>query len=476
MTEFDLQTILNATAVLSMLLLLGLFLRAKVKLFRKLLIPASVLGGFVGVLLGSQVLGRSGITLFKEEWVDLWTLLPSILMTPIFAAIPLCNFKDKKQSSGHDKRHICTVFMEGGLGGAGFAIQMLLGVGLALLIGHLVPSLYPYNNFGCEMVFGFNGGHALAGLLGGLLRDNGKEYWEVAQSIGSTYSTIGLLGGIITGVLLINRAIHRGETAVVKESAALDDTTTYGFTKKISDQPSVGRETTNNSAISTVTVHVALLLVVSYIGYLLNTFFSAMGWDFLSALPAYIWAMMAGYPINWVLNKLNLGWLFDAKVKNAVVGVCTDFVIVSAMASMDVSAVVTYIVPICLISLAGFIVTYFMTFGIFKRFMPNNYAFERAIIFYGMNTGVSATGITLLRIIDPDFSTPALEDFSLANAFMNIKDVIFVPVYLSLIVIGTPYQLMGWALLEIVVMYSVAIIAKVIDNREKKKAEAAAAQ
>lgn len=57
----------------------------------------------------------------------------------------------------------------------------------------------------------------------------------------------------------------------------------------------------------------------------------------------------------------------------------------------------------------------------------------------------------------------------LAHAFMNIKDVVFVPVYLSLIAVGTPVQLLGWAALEMIAMYAVAVAAKLVDNREKKK-------
>lgn len=167
MTSNDLQNLLNSTAVLGAFLLAGLFLRAKIPFFRRLLVPASVLGGVVGLLLGPQILGRSGIMLYDDEWVNIWSLLPSILMTPIFASLPLCNFKEKGEKKKLDKRHACTVFMEAGLGGACFAIQMLLGVGLALLISLADSSLYPYTNFGCEMPFGFNGGHALAGLLGG---------------------------------------------------------------------------------------------------------------------------------------------------------------------------------------------------------------------------------------------------------------------------------------------------------------------
>ena len=136
---------------------------------------------------------------------------------------------------------------------------------------------------------------------------------------------------------------------------------TYGFTTDISAQGSLGRETTHNSAINAVTVHVALLLIVSYLGCLLNTTFTALGLEYLSALPGYIWAMMIAYPVNWILNQLNLGWLFDSRIKGSVVAVCTDIAIVAAMASMDLMAVALYLLPIFLISAISFVVTYYMT-------------------------------------------------------------------------------------------------------------------
>jgi ESS family glutamate:Na+ symporter len=38
--------------------------------------------------------------------------------------------------------------------------------------------------------------------------------------------------------------------------------------------------------------------------------------------------------------------------------------------------------------------------------------FERGIVEYGMESGVTATGLLLLRVIDPDYRTPAAEAFA----------------------------------------------------------------
>ena len=52
------ETILMDFAWASMLLIVGLFLRSKVGFLQKMFIPVAVVGGLVGLLLGSEVLGK----------------------------------------------------------------------------------------------------------------------------------------------------------------------------------------------------------------------------------------------------------------------------------------------------------------------------------------------------------------------------------------------------------------------------------
>lgn len=53
----EIQTVLYDLGYLSFLLLLGVFLRKKVKFLQNIYIPASLLGGFCGLILGPQILG-----------------------------------------------------------------------------------------------------------------------------------------------------------------------------------------------------------------------------------------------------------------------------------------------------------------------------------------------------------------------------------------------------------------------------------
>ena len=42
------------------------------------------------------------------------------------------------------------------------------------------------------------------------------------------------------------------------------------------------------------------------------------------------------------------------------------------------------------------------------------------IVCWGANTGVTITGMMLLKICDPDYQTPALAEFSMGFALMSI--------------------------------------------------------
>ena len=88
MTSSLFTELLKAVAILGVFLLIGAFLRAKAPFFRKLLLPASVIGGFLALIVGPRVLN---LIPFSEDYLNTWSLLPSILIVPIFAAAPLGN-------------------------------------------------------------------------------------------------------------------------------------------------------------------------------------------------------------------------------------------------------------------------------------------------------------------------------------------------------------------------------------------------
>lgn len=475
MTSALLQELLKSCAWIGALLLAGTFLRAKVPAFQKLLLPASVIGGFLGLLLGPNVLGNYAVLPFKEEWTTIWSLLPGILIVPIFASVPLGMFmgKDKSKNEGI-RKHAPKVVMSGAVFGTTFGVQLMIGLGVSLILTKFFPSLNLYRAFGFEMSQGFNGGHGTAGALGNILQENGATHWAVAQGVATTYATIGLIGGMLLGIFFINRAAKKGKTAILKEASKLPITTARGFTKDVDKQGSLGRETTVSCSIETISVHLAIILLVAGLSY----YFQAKARQYniigFSSLPVWFYGLILMYGINYLLILFKLDWMIDTKVKARITGTMSDFAITAAIASMPVKAVMGYIMPIILISALGFIATYFTTIVAYRFFFGEDCPFERGIMSWGVNTGVMINGLMLLKICDPDYETPALNDFSMGFAVMSVLDLFTAPIMWSLFATGTTFQNFMYGVCFAGLYLLIAFIGKYFYEKEKKQSAAKA--
>lgn len=447
MTSLLLQELLKSVAILSALLLLGAFLRAKIPFFRKLLLPASVIGGFIGLLLGPQVLGGNAILSFPEEYINTWSLLPGILIVPIFAAVPLGMFMhQKKKEEGVFKKTLPKVLVSCGLFSAVGSVQMLLGFGFTLVAAKLVPSLNLYRTFGYELSQGFSGGHGTAGGVGNILEGMGLDYWATAQGVAITFATVGLIGGMLLGIYLINRASSKGQTAMLSKPGELPAITSYGFTSDIAAQPVMGRETTNSSSIETITVHLGLMLLDCGIAYWLLGLAKTYKIPGLSSIPVWFYGLLIMYGINYILIKCKLDWMIDTKVKARITGTMSDIAIIAAIASVPVKAVAAYVMPMIILSIVGFIFTYFCCFPLFRYcFGKDDYPFERAIMSWGVNTGVMINGMMLLKICDPDYDTPVLNDFSMGFSLMSIISIFTSPITYGLIASGSTFANFAFA-------------------------------
>jgi Na+/glutamate symporter len=72
---------------LSLLLLVGKLIRARLRFLQRLFLPASILGGFLGLALGPYVLGATGIQIMPPEMLTTWGALPGVLINVVFACL-----------------------------------------------------------------------------------------------------------------------------------------------------------------------------------------------------------------------------------------------------------------------------------------------------------------------------------------------------------------------------------------------------
>lgn len=457
MTSQLLTQLLQALSLLSVLLLVGTFLRAKVKLFQSLYLPASVIGGFIGMIISPEILGRFSNYSISEEWIKTYSLLPGILSVPIFAAIPLGMFLNENKnikSMYPSKVLICF-----GLFQCASMSQSAIGYVTNMFFNKINPQLNMYRTFGYELSAGFAGGHGLAAATGKLLEGFGIPQWEIAQGVALTTATIGLIGGIVFGIIFINLAVRKNKTKIIKRiNDNVDKSVEVGYNKDINKQNSLGRETFLSSSIETITFHLAIIFTVCGIAYIVLNFVKKMNIAGLNVLPVWTYSMIIMFALNFIIKKLNLVWMVDAKVKAKIMGTLSDFAIVSAMTSLPIKAIINYIAPITFMCILGFIITYLLVFPLNSFFFKEDYSFERAIISWGTLTGVLITGMTLLKICDPEYKSPALSEFSLGFSLMSITGLLIVPILNTVLAVGSTFDNFITAIISAILYFAFAFM------------------
>ena len=431
MNGAQLTQLLYCFCTLSVLLLVGTFLRAAIPAFRKLFMPASVIGGFIGLLVGPVIWGSHTPVQFPAEWIATWSALPGILIVPVVASVPLGMKvgKDKQQAGGAKKASTDSLKMFAVISGVA-ALQVAIGMGTNAVFTLLKPEMGLYQPFGYELSQGFAGGHGTAGVVGSFYKQLNLDYWEVAQGVTTTTATFGLIGGMIMGIIGINVAARKGKTAVLKKPGDIPMEMAKGYQMNPEKQNSLGRETTFNSSIDTMTFHLAVILGGCGLAYVVMNAMKALAVPGLSNVPIWAYAIVVMFGVNYVIQKIGLGNLIDTKTKSRISGTCSDFAITAAIASMPVKAIMQYMAPILCMVLVGYAVTYFGT-RMLCNYLFNDYQVERSMAVLGTCTGVFLTGLMLLKICDPDYETPVINDFSIGFSFTSVLGFALMPVYVG---------------------------------------------
>ncbi len=476
MTSQLLTQLLQALSLLSALLLVGTFLRAKVKLFQSLYLPASVIGGFIGMIISPEIFGRFSNYSISEEWIKTYSLLPGILSVPIFAAIPLGMFLNN--SNDNKKKNIKSIYPSKvlicfGLFQCAAMTQSAIGYATNMFFSKVNPQLNMYRTFGYELSAGFAGGHGLAASTGKLLESFGiPQYeWEIAQGVAMTTATVGLIGGMIFGIIFINIAVRRNKTNIIKaiKKNNEDKSMEVGYNKDITKQNSLGRETFLSSSIETITFHLAIILTVCGLAYIVLNFVKKMNIAGLNVLPVWTYSMIIMFALNFLIKKLNLTWMIDAKVKAKIMGTLSDFAIVSAITSLPIKAIMNYIAPITVMCILGFIITYLLVFPLGDFFFKKDYSFERAIVSWGTLTGVLTTGMILLKICDPEYKSPALSEFSLGFSLMSITGLLIVPILNNVLARGSTFDNFITAVISAILYFAFAFTIFLINKKSFTK-------
>lgn len=413
--------------LMSLLLFVAQFLRSRVKLIQNLYLPASLIAGVLGLVCSKQVFG---ILPFSDKISSYAYLGIVVLFASLFIG------SERKESIGKVINEVGDTFtlnLAAEIGQFGFTI--LVGT---LILTKVFPEANPA--FSILAPAGFCGGHGYAAAIGGTLEEVGG--WDEAITLGQTFATIGLLSGVLGGLVLINIATRKGYTRLVDSMSQLPRSMQTGLVP-VEEREIMGENTVSPMSIDPLTWHVLLVLMATAGGY-----FAQLGMKKILpgvTLPMMSLSMLAGLIVQYALKLTKMDSYVDKRVIIRIGSTVTDYLVAFGVASIKIAVVVKYIVPIVILVLVSlsFVLFHAMFVG---RKLFNNYWFERSIFIFGWTTGVMAMGVTLLRIVDPEYRSKTLEDYGMAYVFIAVIEIILVAM-LPLFVISGNGILTGVVLL-----------------------------
>ncbi|GAA4835134.1 sodium/glutamate symporter [Garicola koreensis] len=471
-----------AIVLLAAVMLIGKLIRVKVPWVQKLLLPSSIVAGFIGLILGPGVLGQlSGITgwtwledggLFTTEILDIWSALPGLLISVVFATL----FLGSRIPS--PKRVVQLAGPQVSIGFAYGSGQYVIGILLGILV--LSPFFGVDAFFGALIEIAFEGGHGTAAGMTPAFEEMGIPE---AADLAVAMATVGLVTGIIVGVAVINWGVRTGRTQVLSHTSEQSDGELRGLYSE-SDDVRAGRLTTRPGSIEPLTLHVAVVGLAIIIGWLILEGLVLIedllwgqpesvwagadgeGTTLLGYVPLFPLAMIGGVIIQIFLDKTGRTQLLDVGLMKRVQGLALDILIVAALATISLSVIAEYWQTFLVLSVAGILFCVMMLLVFTPRIIPA-FWLERGIADFGQSMGVTATGLALLKAADPENKSPALEAF-------GYKQLIFEPFFGGGLITAISIPVMVatgsvyWILVPMAIVFVVSITGGMIYHRGVK--------
>jgi len=389
---------------LGILLLAGVALRAGVPFFQRFLFPSCLIGGMLGL-----VIVNAGLIHFAAH--DLETFAYH-LFNISFISVGLTRGSETHKDSGHKKEVVKGAVWMALMQGITFPLQAAIG-GLAVLSFSLF-GLHLFPTFGFLAPLGFNEGPGQALSFGRVWETVGFNH---AATLGLGFAAVGYFFAFFVGVPLVNHWIRKA--SAVREKGGLPRDFLVGITSRNQKREPAGELTLHSANSDSLAFQAGLVglvcvltyLFTSYLGKMLPPDAGKMLWGFF-----FLFGLGIALCVRWGMEKLGFAYLIDPGIQRRITGWSVDFLIVATVAAIQLLVVWTYIIPFLTISLASGVLTTIVVLFLGKRLPAHN--LERTVAIYGTVTGTVSCGLLLLRIADPEFSTPVALEIAIMNVFV----------------------------------------------------------
>lgn len=411
--DFSVWSGFNLAAVLLVSLLAANVLKKSIHFLQASLIPTSVLGGGILIVVAGLYKLATGVNMFETEFFGGDGINTLELITYHTLALGFIASAFKPSKTKLTKKRTVEIFNTGVTTVSTYLLQGIFGLAISIVAALIVTDFFPAA--GILLPFGYGQGTGQALNYGGIFENDFG--FEGGKSFGLTIAALGFLSASIGGVIHLNiqkklgriKVLHKEEKALRSEDIQSDD------------------EIPMQESIDKLTIQIALIAVAYMLAYLLMGALGALLPNMKSVIFGFNFLLGV---LTATLVKLVMGWL---KKKGVIKKEYTnsflmtrasnfffDIMVVAGIAAIRFSVLKDYWGIIIIMGVVGLAITYVYNALVAKSLFPE-YHEEQFLAMYGMLTGTASTGVILLREIDGDFKSPAMDNL----VYQNFPAIVF---------------------------------------------------
>ena len=429
--DFSSWGFFNLTAILLASLLVANMLKRSIPWLEASLIPTSVLGGGILLVISMVYNNITGTEFFNTPFFSGQGTAWLELLTYHMLALGFTASALKSSGGKMSKERSVEIFNTGLTTVATYLLQAFVGMVICIWGARYLKDLL--EAAGLLLALGYGQGPGQAMNYGGIYE---MSYGFVGgKSFGLTVASMGFLSASIGGVIHLNYLKRKGQIVLDKGTGMAGE--------NVEGQNEIPMQ----ESIDKFTVQIALIMVAYMLAYLLMFILGCL----LPGMRATIYGfnfllgVLAATVLKTVMNALQKRNIIHRHYTNdflltRATNFFYDIMVTASIAAIRMNIIGKYWVVLLAMGVAGLVVTYFYVQFICRKLFPH-YAQQQFLAMFGMLTGTASTGIILLREIDGDFKTPVADNL----VYQNFPAMVFgFPILLLATMAPTqPYLTLG---------------------------------
>ena len=411
--DFNVWGFMILVTVLLGSLLGGNIIKKAIPAVKQSLIPTSVLGGGILLVIAAIYKAATGEVMFDTDMFGGNGTTALEMITYHTLALGFIASAMKTSNNEMTKKRSIEIFDSGVTTVATYLVQAIVGMGITMIVAKFLKGFFPAA--GVLLPFGFGQGTGQAMNYGNIYE---TEYgFDGGKSFGLTVAALGFISAAIGGVIYLN-ILKRKRKIVIGSGEDVDYST---------EEVQLENEIPMQGSMDKLTVQVAFVFVAYFLAYALMYLLGLILPGMRSVIYGFnfLLGVIAATVVKASMNFLQRKGIMKRRYTNnflltRISNFFFDVMVVTSIAAIRLGILQKYWGILLVLGITALVFTYIYNFYVAKNLFPG-YQDEQFLAMYGMLTGTASTGVALLREIDGKFKTPAAENL----VYQNFPAIVF---------------------------------------------------